>query len=143
MEDKSKSTPEVEVQIRQEGGMRARDAHFEGGADSWLALAKKIALWRDSKGFITPSGIDTGMVIWLSEADAMLGKLMLVTTEIAEAAEAVRHGDAANFREELADAVIRILDICGTCGIDLKKEVEEKMMVNESRPALHGKATKL
>lgn len=73
----------------------------------------------------------------------MLGKLMLVTTEVAEAAEATRKGDRENFEEELADIIIRVLDICGTMGIDIELSVAEKMAINENRPRLHGKQSTL
>lgn len=87
-----------------------------------------------SKGFHTPSGIDTE-----NQKRDVLGKLMLVTTEVAEAAEAVRHDDYENYKEELADTVIRILDLCGAQDIDLEDEIMKKMETNEGRPKLHGK----
>lgn len=40
---------------------------------------------------------------------------------------------------ELADAVIRIADLCGYMGIDLEAAIAEKMAYNESRPYKHGK----
>jgi NTP pyrophosphatase (non-canonical NTP hydrolase) len=40
---------------------------------------------------------------------------------------------------ELADAVIRIADLCGHLGIDLEKTIIEKMAYNETRPFKHGK----
>lgn len=43
------------------------------------------------------------------------------------------------FEDELADAVIRIADMCGYLGIDLEKHIELKMKYNESRPYKHGK----
>lgn len=55
----------------------------------------------------------------------------------------MRHGDTANFEEELADAVIRILDICGTMGIDLEQAILNKMARNRERPVKHGKVTTL
>jgi NTP pyrophosphatase (non-canonical NTP hydrolase) len=78
-----------------------------------------------------------------SPGDALLGKLMLVATEVAEMAEAVRHEDEANFKEEMADTFIRLLDMCGTMGIDIKQEIKKKMEINESRPIRHGKKTRL
>lgn len=39
---------------------------------------------------------------------------------------------------ELADAVIRIFDICGHYNIDLERIIEEKMNYNETRPYKHG-----
>lgn len=69
----------------------------------------------------------------------MLSKLMLVDTEVAEAAEAVRHGDRENFTEELADVCIRVFDIAGATGVNLESAIEQKMKVNEARSPMHGK----
>lgn len=41
--------------------------------------------------------------------------------------------------DELADAVIRICDICGYLNIDLEKHIELKMKYNETREYRHGK----
>ncbi len=99
-------------------------------------LMERIVAWRKSKGFFTPNNIS-------EDGDLMLGKLMLVVTEVSEAAEAVRLNDFDNFREELADTFIRLLDICGTCDIDIEAEIRGKMLVNDERPIKHGKATTL
>lgn len=40
---------------------------------------------------------------------------------------------------ELADAVIRIADLCGHMGIDLDAAIALKMEYNEGRPFKHGK----
>lgn len=40
---------------------------------------------------------------------------------------------------ELADAVIRIADLCGHLGIDLEAAIVEKMTYNEGREYKHGK----
>jgi NTP pyrophosphatase (non-canonical NTP hydrolase) len=103
--------------------------------DGWC---KKITVWRMEKGFVTPEHIES-----IPARDKMLGKLMLVVTEIAEAAEAVRQADVLNFKEELADATIRIFDICGACDIDLELAIVNKMMENHERPYRHGKLTTL
>lgn len=39
---------------------------------------------------------------------------------------------------ELADAVIRIADLCGHMGIDLESAIALKMEYNEGRPYKHG-----
>lgn len=39
---------------------------------------------------------------------------------------------------ELADAVIRIFDLCGYYGIDLEDAILEKMKYNKIRPYRHG-----
>ena len=94
-------------------------------------ICEAVAEHVRAKGFSTPTSLD--------DVDGTLAKLMLVVTEVGEAAEAVRHGDRPNFEEELADAVIRIYDLCGHMNIDLGRAVEGKMTVNAARPQKHGK----
>lgn len=84
-----------------------------------------------SKGFTTPCNID--------DTDAMLAKLMLVVTEVGEAAEAVRHGDHENFCEELADTMIRLLDIFGAMNEAPHYWLDWKMEKNMGREHKHGK----
>jgi NTP pyrophosphatase (non-canonical NTP hydrolase) len=81
-------------------------------------------------------------------------KLCLVHSEISEALEEYRRGtidlrDAyegeggkpEGFSVELADAVIRILDLCGWLGIDLEAEILRKHEYNKIRPYRHGGKT--
>lgn len=68
----------------------------------------------------------------------ILSWLMLVTTEVAEAAEAVRKGDKVNFVEELADICIRVFDIAEELGVNLEQEIVNKIVKNESRAIKHG-----
>jgi NTP pyrophosphatase (non-canonical NTP hydrolase) len=65
--------------------------------------------------------------------------LMLVTSELGEAMEGYRHQDQANFHEEIADAFIRLFDLCGGLGIDLEAEIAKKSEKNKTRPYKHGK----
>jgi NTP pyrophosphatase (non-canonical NTP hydrolase) len=41
--------------------------------------------------------------------------------------------------DELADVIIRVLDLCGYLGIDIEKHVELKMKYNEQREYKHNK----
>ena len=43
------------------------------------------------------------------------------------------------FEDELADTIIRILDLCGAKGIDIEKHIELKMKYNATRERMHGK----
>ena len=87
--------------------------------------------------------------------------LMLITSELGEAMEAHRKGKFANghsmaasyatwkewfekhykdtFEDEIADAVIRLLDLSAGLGIDLEKHINEKVKYNKLRERLHGK----
>lgn len=69
----------------------------------------------------------------------LLAKLALITSEVGEAVSALQHGKDQEFAEEVADIVIRVLDLCGYAQIDLSGEVIRKMMANRKRPYLHGK----
>lgn len=77
-----------------------------------------------------------------------IGKLGLVTTEVAEAMEAIRkpdNQDAAHIDglplldEELADVVIRVAAIAEARGINLASAVAQKLQFNSSRMIRHGK----
>jgi NTP pyrophosphatase (non-canonical NTP hydrolase) len=71
--------------------------------------------------------------------DTMLIKMALVTSEIGEAVEALRHDNWSGFTEELADIVIRVFDISEALGIDLESIIIKKMHYNSTRPHMHGK----
>ena len=106
---------------------------------------KNIVQWRKSKCFETN---------WMNTME----KLMLIVTEVSEAAEAYRHLDLEcdtafytinkipnespaleNFKEELADTFIRLADLAGSLNIDLQQAVIDKMIINKKRPYKHGK----
>lgn len=89
--------------------------------------------------------------------------LMLVTSELGEAMEAHRKGKFANweayemvldkmnapenfkthikdsFEDEIADAILRLLDMAAGLNIDLDKQVQAKLDYNRSRERFHGK----
>lgn len=44
------------------------------------------------------------------------------------------------FASELADIIIRTLDMAGAYGIDIERAVREKIVYNATRPAKHGRA---
>lgn len=73
--------------------------------------------------------------------------IALIHSELSEALEHARQKGWQNddhaltdFSIELADAVIRIADLCGYLQINLEQIVETKMIYNKNRPYKHGKA---
>lgn len=76
---------------------------------------------------------------WRDEPLATRGeRLMLIVTETAEAMEAVRKGDEENYAEELADILIRVLDVADIDDVDIADEVHKKLKKNEGRGYRHG-----
>lgn len=64
--------------------------------------------------------------------------LMLIATEVAEAMEAFRHNNIENFREEMADTLIRVLDCVAAFDPDFDKTVCDKIDKNRGRGYRHG-----
>ena len=73
--------------------------------------------------------------------------ISLVHSELSEALEAIRNGNPdsekipsfKNVEEELADAVIRIMDLSCGLKLDIAGAIIEKMKYNTNRPYKHGK----
>lgn len=73
--------------------------------------------------------------------------LMLIVTELAECCEGIRHGNPLSehipkfcaTEEELADAIIRILDLGKGRGWRVAQAIIAKMEFNLNRPHKHGK----
>ena len=65
-------------------------------------------------------------------------KLALIHAEVSEATEAYRKRDFENFKEELADIVIRTVGLAKGLEIDLLAEVIMKMSKNSERTYKHG-----
>lgn len=89
---------------------------------------------------------------WWNTDRNVMECLMLMVTELAEAAEDYRkfgtsaeaflfteeNGKPSGIASELADVLIRIGDMCGKWNIPLEKALEMKMEYNKSRPYRHG-----
>lgn len=43
------------------------------------------------------------------------------------------------FEDEIADAIIRLLDLCGFLDINIESHIEAKLRYNSTRPFKHGK----
>ena len=83
-------------------------------------------------------------------SEFLFEKLFLIVTELAEAVEEYRKGKGFNeiylgdkgkpegFGIEIADARIRIDDLCGYLKIDVEEAVRIKHNFNKTRPYRHG-----
>lgn len=66
-------------------------------------------------------------------------KLALITGEASEALEEHRDDNDEKMEVELADIIIRVLDLAEYKGFDMDRAVEAKHKKNLSRPYLHGR----
>jgi len=82
----------------------------------------KFASWNAYNSIIKATPEDA------TEAEALLLKRQAFKTYIADSME-----------DEIADAIIRLLDMAGGLGIDLFRHINAKLDYNSSRPRLHGK----
>lgn len=107
----------------------------------WDRMNQAINLTKDQVRFI-------GLHKHIKDA-FIAQKLVLVHTEISEAVEATRvdnyeingYGlfEKDSFADELADSIIRILDLCGELDIDIQKQIDWKLEKNKQREFMHGK----
>ena len=88
---------------------------------------------------------------WYDQTRTIPELLMLVVSELSEALEEARKPDARwgevyygdndkpeGLPIELADAIVRIVDMAAHLGIDLDEAVRLKMAYNERREVRHG-----
>lgn len=91
----------------------------------------------------------------VSDPNVLGSMLALIHSEVSEALEDVRKGKMAldyevqgtvvhgslkptGLPSELADVIIRVLDLCGALGIDIDEAVRLKHAYNETRSHRHG-----
>lgn len=106
------------------------------------ALAKEVGAINKANGWRED---------WQLSPTKVLSMLMLIVTEVAEAAEEVRKPDAwvrttftmqgparAALAEELADVLIRVMDMADALGLDMDEAVTAKLAKNRTRGYRHG-----
>lgn len=108
-----------------------RASHFAIG---WDTVAAGVHATAKEKGF------------WDKERNVP-EMIALVHSELSEALEALRSGNPpdrdvpefTNFEVELADAVVRIMDMSKGLGLDVAGALEAKIKFNRTRERLNGK----
>lgn len=102
----------------------------------WISTASDVYANAKAKGF------------WVDGVERNDGEMLcLIHSEISEALEALREKNPpddkipefSSVEVELADAVIRIMDIAHARGWDVARAIEAKIKYNASRPHKHGK----
>jgi len=102
------------------------------------ALAKSKG-WYDTQELVERKLLDAGATAGMIEhvrATWRMARLMLIVTEVAEAAEELRVG--GDQRQELADVSLRLKDYAESVGVDLEAEESGKHLVNLTREHKHG-----
>jgi NTP pyrophosphatase (non-canonical NTP hydrolase) len=102
------------------------------------ALSRKNGFW-DHEGIEVPENAPLGDRIYVENPSIVPEKLALITGEVSEALEEHRDDNDEKMEVELADIIIRVLDLAEWKGFDMDRAVEAKHKKNLGRPYLHGR----
>lgn len=75
-------------------------------------------------------------VIWRTKDGHVISDIEMVKARFKHAFE--KHVKDT-FEDEIADAFLRLMDLCGAYGIDIERHIQMKAYYNKLRPPKHGK----
>jgi NTP pyrophosphatase (non-canonical NTP hydrolase) len=114
-----------------EGAEKEREERSKNNG-MFNALGKEIVKINKANGWNVTTPDDWNRVY---KVPAVLG---LIHSEVSEALEAFRNHDKINFKEEMADIIIRVLDCTTGLEIDIDKAITAKLAKNKKRGFRHG-----
>jgi NTP pyrophosphatase (non-canonical NTP hydrolase) len=98
-------------------------------------METKMSMMRAYQREIHQNAIDHG---WWDTPRALPELLCLIHSEVSEALEVYRGAHNGTIGEEMADIVIRVMDLCEAYNIDLEEEIMRKHAINKTRLYRHG-----
>lgn len=113
--------------------LAARDAEIAGMRSTVIS-----DLGREIIAINTANGWNVMQPEQWADTYKVPGVLALIHSEVSEALEAFRKDDKANFIEELADVLIRVLDCSEGLGMDIEAAIRAKLEKNKGRGFRHG-----
>lgn len=138
------ATNKSDEQFFTEAGPQKTLAEWQSGIGSW---AQSKGWWERFEQYGVAEPHSGSLIDGQARNHYIASKLALVTSEISEALEALREGHVKHYvmsgkpeglEIELADAIIRILDLANALGLDMGRAVAVKMNYNAHRSYRHG-----
>lgn len=110
------------------------------------ATMKEKGWWNSRRNLEIAAETHSPALCEFAKVTNQMAMLMLMATELAEAAEGLRHGNPPDDKvpqftaaeAELADVILRIMDMAEAYGWDVAGAIIAKAEMNKGRAHMHG-----